>query len=356
MAEQRLRAKEASKLGSTTPEALAEAWRAIRHEHGSTEFLGYSDAAAEATVVAVLPSAVPGDFQNIDGERAPDSEELLEVFLDRTPFYAEGGGQVGDTGEITTPTGRFRVLDTTSVVDGLTRHLGYVIDGHVEAGEEADASVDADRRDAIRRNHTGTHMLHWALRQVLGDHVRQQGSLVAPDRLRFDFSHFGPLSHEEIVRIENLVNGEVLSDAPVQTDVTSREEAESEGAIAFFGEKYGERVRVVHAGHASVELCGGTHVAALGMIGPLRIVSERSIASNTRRIEAVTGTVTLEMMREADETLVAAAEVLQTTPSDVVVAAQRLLARQRVLEQELAAASSSPDATGSTRTPYGIWP
>jgi len=336
MAEQRFRAKEASKLGTATPEELAETWRAIRAEHGPTEFLGYSDVAAEAKVLAVLPSAVAADFENVDGERAPEGSDLLEVYLDRTPFYAEGGGQVGDTGEIATPTGRFRVLDTTAVVDGLTRHLGYVLDGHIEDGEEATAAIDADRRDAIRRNHTGTHMLHWALRNVLGDHVRQQGSLVAPDRLRFDFSHFGPLSHEEIRRIEDLVNTEVLGDAPVETEVTAREQAESEGAIAFFGEKYGERVRVVHAGHGSVELCGGTHVAALGMIGPLRIVSERSIASNTRRIEAVTGAVSLAMMRAAEETLEAAAEVLQTTALDVVTAAQRVVARQRVLEHELA--------------------
>jgi alanyl-tRNA synthetase len=336
MAEQRFRAKEASKLGSATPEELAEAWRSIRAEHGPTEFVGYTDVAADGKVLAVLPSAVPGDFENVDGERAPEGRELLEVFLDRTPFYAEGGGQVGDTGDITTPTGRMRVIDTTSAVDGLTRHLGYVVDGHVEVGEEASAHIDVARRDAIRRNHTGTHMLHWALRQVLGDHVRQQGSLVAADRLRFDFSHFGPLSHDEVVAIEDLVNAEVLSDSRVETQVTSRDEAESEGAIAFFGEKYGEQVRVVHAGHASVELCGGTHVAALGMIGPLRIISERSIASNTRRIEAATGKVTLAMMREAEETLTAAAEVLQTTPPEVATAAQRVLARQRSLEHELA--------------------
>jgi alanyl-tRNA synthetase len=337
MAEQRFRAKESSKLGSATPEELADAWRSIRAEHGPTEFVGYTDVAADGRVLAVLPSAVPADFENVDGERAPKGRELLEVFLDRTPFYAEGGGQVGDTGEITTPTGRMRVIDATAAVDGLTRHLGYVVDGHVEVGEEATARIDVARRDAIRRNHTGTHMLHWALRQVLGEHVRQHGSLVAADRLRFDFSHFGPLSRDEVVAIEDLVNGEVLSDARVETEVTSRDEAEAAGAIAFFGEKYGEHVRVVHAGHASVELCGGTHVSALGMIGPMRIVSERSIASNTRRIEAATGTATLAMMREAEETLTAAAEVLQTTPPEVVTAAQRVLARQRVLEHELAA-------------------
>jgi alanyl-tRNA synthetase len=337
MAEQRRRAKEASKLGATTPEELAEAWRDLRAAHGATEFLGYSDVAADANVIAVLPSAVASDFANVDGERAPAGSELLEVFLDRTPFYAEGGGQVGDTGELTTPTGRFRVLDTTSVVDGLTRHLGYVTDGHIEAGEEAAASIDEQRRDAIRRNHTGTHLLHWALREVLGDHVRQHGSLVAPDRLRFDFSHFGPLSQEEVFRVEDLVNAQVLRDGAVETEVTSKEEAESEGAIAFFGEKYGERVRVVHAGPSSVELCGGTHVAALGMIGPLRIVSERSIASNTRRIEAATGTTTLEMMRAADQVLTEAGQVLQAAPLEVALAVERALGRQRALEHEVAA-------------------
>ena len=341
MAEQRFRAKEASKLGSTTPEELARAWRAIRDEHGRTEFLGYSEVCVEARVLAVLPSAVPADFENIDGERAPKGRSLLEVFLDRTPFYAEGGGQVGDTGDITTPTGRFRVIDTTAVLDGLTRHLGYVVDGHIEQGGEATASIDSDRRDSIRRNHTGTHMLHWALRQVLGDHVRQQGSLVAPDRLRFDFSHFGPLSREEIVEIEDLVNAQVLSNPPVETDITSRDAAEAGGAIAFFGEKYGERVRVVHAGPGSVELCGGTHVGALGMIGPLRIVSERSIASNTRRIEAVTGTGTIAMMREEEQVLEHAAEVLQSAPLGVATAAERVVSRQRSLEHELATVRSA---------------
>jgi alanyl-tRNA synthetase len=337
MAQQRLRAKEASKLGGTTPDELADSWRALRTAHGPTEFLGYTDTAADGRVIAVLPSAVAGDFANVDGDRAPMGSELLEVFLDRTPFYAEGGGQVGDTGEITTPTGRFRVLDTTSVVDGLSRHLGYVVDGHIEAGEEAAAVIDVERREAIRRNHTGTHLLHSALREVLGDHVRQQGSLVAADRLRFDFSHFGSLSQEEIFRIEDLVNHEVLRDRPVETEVTSREEAESEGAIAFFGEKYGERVRVVHAGTNSVELCGGTHVSALGMIGPLHIISERSIASNTRRIEAATGTTTLELMRATDQVLTGAGHVLQAAPLEVAAAAERVLARQRALEHELAA-------------------
>ena len=197
---QRERAREAGRAVASGAEDVAAAWSEIRSTYGPTEFLGYDEAALEARVLDVLPSSVDRSFANIDGERAPEGGELLEVFLDRTPFYAEGGGQVGDTGSITTATGRFRVLDTTSVVEGLTRHLGYILEGSIEVGQEAAAAIDVERRASIRRNHTGTHLLHWALRQVLGDHVRQQGSLVAPDRLRFDFSHFGPMSEDEIAR------------------------------------------------------------------------------------------------------------------------------------------------------------
>ncbi len=333
---QRQRAREGSKAGVITPDEVASRWREIKARGGATKFLGYEQTTADGVVIDALPSAVDAAFENVDGERAPEGAELVEVFLDQTPFYAEGGGQVGDTGTITTPTGLVRVLDTTAVIEGLTRHLGYVVDGTIEAGSEARAEVDSTRRDAIRRNHTGTHLLHWALRSVLGDHVRQQGSLVAPDRLRFDFSHFGPLSPDEIVEIEDLVNSRVIADEPVETALSAREEAEAAGAIAFFGEKYGDRVRVVHAGHDSVELCGGTHVGALGMIGPIRIVSEGSIGANTRRVEAVTGAVSLAHIREADRTLLAAAELLRAQPDEVPAAVSRLVSRQRALEDELA--------------------
>jgi alanyl-tRNA synthetase len=302
---------------------------------GPTQFLGYQEAEVESRVLAVVPSSVEKSFANVDGEQAPAAAELIEVFLDRTPFYAEGGGQVGDTGTITTSTGRVRVLDATSVVEGLTRHLGYLVEGSIEAGQEADTAIDYDRRESIRRNHTGTHLLHWALRQVLGDHVRQQGSLVAPDRLRFDFSHFGPMSEEEIGRVEDLVNSEVLRNEPVRIRETTREQAESEGAMAFFGEKYGDIVRVVEAGHYSVELCGGTHVSSLGTIGPLQVVSEASIGSNTRRIEAVTGKASLARFRLFGRTVEEAAQRLRTQPSDLASALDRLLASQRVLEEEL---------------------
>jgi len=335
MAEQRRRAREGAKAAAVTPEEVAARWRELRERHGATVFLGYEETAADATVLAVFESAVAEGFANVDGERAPGGSPLLEVFLDRTPFYAEGGGQVGDTGTLTTATGELRVLDTAEVVDGLSRHLGYLLDGSLEPGQEARAEIDVERRDAIRRNHTGTHLLHWALRRVLGDHVRQQGSLVAPDRLRFDFSHFGALSADELAAIEDLVNNRVLGDAPVTTEVTTKSEAEKAGAIAFFGEKYGEQVRMVHAGDESVELCGGTHVRALGMIGPLHIVSESSIGANTRRIEALTGTATLERYRDTDRTLGEAAEVLKATPGEVPQALGRLAARARDLEDDL---------------------
>ena len=335
MDEQRRRAREAGRAGALTADEVAAAWSEIRSEFGPTEFLGYNETAVEARVLAALPSSVDRSFANVDGEQAPEGVGLIEVFLDRTPFYAEGGGQVGDTGTITTATGQVRVLDTTSVVEGLTRHLGYLVAGTVEAGQEAAAAIDRERREAIRRNHTGTHLLHWALRQVLGDHVRQQGSLVAPDRLRFDFSHFGPMSQEEIARVEDLVNAEVLRNEPVHVYETTRQEAERTGAMAFFGDKYGDVVRVVEAGHDSVELCGGTHVSALGTIGPLQVVSEASIGSNTRRIEAVTGEASLARFRLFERTVEEASERLRTQPSDLPSAVDRLLASQHSLEEQL---------------------
>ena len=338
MQAQRRRAREAGRAGvagASQAEEVAAIWSEIRFEFGPTQFLGYQQPEAEARVLAVVASSVPQDFSNIDGEKAPEGVDLVEVFLDRTPFYAEGGGQVGDSGLITTASGRVRVLDATSVVEGLTRHLGYVMEGTLEAGQEVVAAIDRERRESIRRNHTATHLLHWALRRVLGEHVRQQGSLVAPDRLRFDFSHFGPMTEEEIARVEDLVNHEVLANEPVRTYETTRKEAEGAGAMAFFGEKYGEVVRVVEAGHDSVELCGGTHVSALGTIGPLQVVSEASIGSNTRRIEAVTGAASLARLRFFEQTLEETAQKLRSQPADLPSAVDRLLASQRTLEDQL---------------------
>jgi alanyl-tRNA synthetase len=290
-------------------------YREILEQFGPTKFTGYEGVEAEGRVVAV--------FGN-------------EIFLDTTPFYAEAGGQVGDTGLITTATGRARVTDTTLALPGLHRHVAE-IEGVISPGQEARALVDAERREAIRRNHTGTHLLHWALREVLGPHVKQQGSLVAPDRLRFDFTHYAQVSRAELDRVEDLVNSQVLADLAVTTELLPRKEAEAKGAIAFFGDKYGEVVRVVHAGPHSVELCGGTHVERLGMVGPLEVVSESSIGANIRRVEALTGFATLERLRANESRLAHAAGLLNVAPEELAGAIERRLAELREAQESLRA-------------------
>ena len=327
MERQRTQARAAARAGRAT--AGDEAYRSVLDTEGTTTFVGQSpDAyAAPARVVAVL----------VDND--PERAGQVEVFLDRTPFYAESGGQMGDIGTIVTETGTALVYDTVSALPGLTSHRATV-SGELFAGQDALATIDGPRRDALRRNHTGTHLLHAALRTVLGDQVRQQGSLVAPDRLRFDFSHHGGVAPEELAEVTALANADVLTDSPVTVEETSKAEAEAMGALAFFGDKYGERVRVVRAGPHSVELCGGTHVGALGMIGPITIVSEASIGSNTRRIEAVTGTGALERMAARERLLSEAAALLRTDPEHVHEAIERLQERQKAVEKSLEQAQS----------------
>jgi alanyl-tRNA synthetase len=334
MDEQRARARRATRATGGEGD-LAEAARAVLGEFGPSEFVGYQLEATEARVLAVHEHEGALEFVNTDGEGLPPAAVLADIFLDRTPFYAEGGGQVGDTGRIEGQTGSFRVLDTRVATEGLTRHTGYFLSGTLEAGAEVHAEIDAARRQAIRRNHTATHLLHAALRKVLGEHVKQQGSLVAPDRLRFDFSHYGAPSEAELEEVTALVNAEVLADEPVRTYETSRQAAEESGAIAFFGEKYGEVVRVVETGGVSVELCGGTHVRATGMLGPIRIVSESSVGANTRRIEATSGLRSLEEFWREETVLHEVAGSLHTTPAELPDALARLLERERALEEEL---------------------
>jgi len=216
----------------------------------------------------------------------------------------------------------------------LVRHVVGAREGGIYPGQVAEAVVDLGRRDALRRNHTGTHLLHWALRRVLGDHVRQQGSLVAPDRLRFDFSHYDSITGEQLAEIEDLVAGEVLANHPVRTYETSKSHAEEVGALAFFGDKYGDVVRVVEAG-PSVELCGGTHVRQTGDIGSVRVVAEGSIGSNIRRIEAITGFDTVVRLRETEGRLRQAADLLNVGVDEVVEGIERRLAQLRSLESEL---------------------
>ena len=219
------------------------------------------------------------------------------VVLDKTPFYAEAGGQVGDTGAITNENGTLVIGNTTAMPSGHYLHAIEQINGAIKTGDVVTAMIDSKRRLEIQRHHTGTHLLHWALRTVLGDHVKQQGSWVGPERLRFDFSHFASLTKEEIEQIEDLVNKEVFSGSSVEIVETTMKDAKELGALAFFGDKYGDDVRVLKAGEHSVELCGGTHVHNLSDIGPIKILSEGSIGSNIRRIEAISGTGTIGLIR-----------------------------------------------------------
>lgn len=314
--------------------ARTEQYRALMEQFGTTSFVGYEDDVATARILAVLPGADPAT-----GGEARSGE--VEVFLDTTPFYAEGGGQVGDTGTIEGPGLAMVVLDTTAPLPGLHRHRAVIKEGDAVLGATVTARIDGARREAIKRNHTGTHLLHWALREVLGSHVRQHGSLVAPERLRFDFSHHSAPTPAELAEVEDLVNAVVLASEEVKTESTTKAEAEERGAIAFFGDRYGETVRMVAAGSASLELCGGTHVASTGMIGPLRIVSESSIGSNTRRIEAVTGEASLARWRKETEILAKAAGLVQAPADELLERIEDLRESLRQARDELKTARSS---------------
>jgi alanyl-tRNA synthetase len=318
MRQQRERARAARRSGALD-ESTTSRYREILELGGTTEFTGRQEYESKARVLAVVPGA----------------DDTVEVFLDRSPFYAESGGQVGDTGSITTATGSVEVLDTTAALPGLTRHVGRVVDGTLSEGQEATASIDGERRDAIRRNHTATHLLHWALREVLGEHVKQQGSLVGPDYLRFDFSHHEAMTPEQIAAVEDLANGAVLDNDPVRHYETTKEEALARGAIAFFGDKYGDVVRVLEAGPSSTELCGGTHVGATGDIGPVKVTSESSIGANLRRIFATTGTGTLARVREEERQLASLASLLGVGSDELVEGVEKLRAELKALRDEV---------------------
>ena len=302
------------------------AYKELADQFGPTEFTGYGEVESSGRVLAV-----EGD----------------EVFLDRTPFYAESGGQVGDTGLIRTETGVARVLDTTLALPGLHRHRIEMVEGHLQPAQEAEATVDVERRGNIRRNHTATHLLHWAFRTLLGEHVKQHGSLVAPDRLRFDFSHFSQVAADELAEVERLANAEVLANDPVRVYETTQDEARRAGAVALFGEKYGDIVRVVEAGHHSVELCGGTHVPALGTVGPIKLLGEASIGSNLRRVEALTGTGSLDHIRAGEQTIAAVARTLRVSPGEVLDAVERMASDYKALRDELADARKQQAVGGA---------
>ena len=320
MKAQRQRAK-AGRKGTATDDDRLDVYREIVEQFGITEFLGYTDDTTESRLLAVVP--------NVDG--------TVELFLDRTPFYAESGGQVGDTGSITSSDGvRAEVIDTTFALPGLRRHTARIVAGTLQAGSTVNAAIDVGRRAAIRRNHTGTHVLHYALRKVLGEHVKQAGSLVAPERLRFDFSHYDAVTDAEIAEIERIANAETLANAPARAFETTKDEATALGAIAFFGDKYGEIVRVLEVGN-SIELCGGTHVRAAGDIGLIKIVSESSIGSNLRRIEAVTGENSVRLLQRDEKLLGEAARLVGSNAEELVTGVQRRLDEIKSLHDEIKA-------------------
>ncbi|MFM8267770.1 MAG: alanine--tRNA ligase [Ilumatobacteraceae bacterium] len=323
MEAQRERAK-AARRGASGDDDRVDDYRELVEQFGTTEFVGYTADEATGRVLAVLPGAEEG---------------TVEVFLNRTPFYAEAGGQVGDTGMLRGDTGVGEVLDTTFALPGLRRHVVRIVDGELVAGSSVVATIDAVRRASIRRNHTGTHVLHYALRKVLGEHVKQAGSLVGPDRLRFDFSHYAAVTDDELRQIEEVANAEVLANSPARIFETTKDEATALGAIAFFGDKYGDIVRVLEVGN-SIELCGGTHVRAAGDIGAIKVVAESSIGSNLSRIEATTGEHTVRLLQRESAQVAEVARLVGATADDVVSGVRRRLDEIRGLQDELKALRS----------------
>ncbi|MFO0746873.1 MAG: alanine--tRNA ligase [Myxococcota bacterium] len=330
MEAQRARARAASKFGLTDKSA----YQALVDEGVSgTTFVGYEKDSEDAKVLALL----------VEGVRVPRAAagQNVEVVVDRTPFYAESGGQVGDTGTLVVlgeGGAKVRIEDTLKPHGDVVVHLAKVEEGTLEEGAMVKLAIDVAARADTRKNHSATHLMHDALRKVLGGHVRQRGSLVAPHRLRFDFSHTGPMTDQEITQVELLVNERVVENEPVQTDVLGYDAAMAKGAIAFFEEKYGDVVRVLSVGSQSVELCGGTHVSRTGDIGLFKIISEGPISAGVRRVEAVTGMDAVRFALQRDGQVRAAADLLRVPADQVVARLDKLLDERKQLENDLATA------------------
>lgn len=344
MEQQRERARAASKFGID--------YNAGLQLDGRTEFTGYEHIDGHETIRTVIV-----DGQEVTAQAGDDAVVVLE----RTPFYAESGGQVGDTGLLTWSGGRFQVSDTRKEGNHHL-HIGTVIEGELFSGLEVDARIDHARRQATALNHSATHLLHAALRNVLGEHVTQKGSLVDPDKLRFDFSHFEALTPDQLHEIERQVNEQIRANTPVATELTDMEQAQEKGAMALFGEKYGDTVRVLSMGvdNYSVELCGGTHVSRTGDIGLLRITSESGISSGVRRIEAVTGQGALAWFDETERALRTVAKLVRGTRDSAVDKVQATVDRNRQLEKEVdqlkqkLASSAGTDLIGSAIDVNGL--
>ncbi|MBA6408927.1 alanine--tRNA ligase [Pseudoalteromonas sp. 5Ae-yellow] len=318
MAVQRKTAQQAGKFGADYNDQL----KSDKH----TDFKGYDSTHHSATVVEIFAGG--------------EAVQLLEdgqqgiVVLDRTPFYAESGGQTGDTGTITVAGGEFNVTNTTKLGNAFAHH--GTVQGRIGVNDKVDATIDDTRRDSIKKNHTATHILHEALRQLLGDHVGQKGSLVQPDRLRFDFSHFEAVTKDELREIERVVNDEIRRNFALNTELMAIDDAKAKGAMALFGEKYDDEVRVVTIGDYSIELCGGTHVKRAGDIGLFKIVSESGIAAGVRRIEAVTGADAVAYVSEQEQQLSDVAALVKGDSASVLEKVTALLEKSKSLEKQIA--------------------
>ena len=326
MDDQKAKGREGSKLKGET--AVGELWKHLADEHGATRFTGYTELHGTGRVLALVRR--DGDELSSVHRLAPGDHGV--VVLDQTPFYGESGGQVGDTGTL----GGAEVTDTTKA-SGLHLHHVTVDDTALAVGDEVDGHVESRARDASRRNHTATHLLHAALRNLLGEHVTQKGSLVGPDRLRFDFSHHQPVTRDELDAIEDQVNREILANKALETSLDDLASAMAKGAMALFGEKYDDEVRVVTVPGYSVELCGGTHVHRTGDIGLFKILSESGVAAGVRRLEAQTGFGAMAVVREQAQTLAAAAKALKAPADQLVSAVAKLQEERKAVERELAA-------------------
>ena len=327
MDDQRRRAKEARRELDTDLRRL-ESYRDLSSRHGRTTFVGYETTTAEGRILGLLA----------DGEElaAAGEGDQVELILDRTPFYAEGGGQVGDTGLVRTGDGAvLQVTDTRPGLEGFYVHSARVVSGQPRVGDQVHAEIDADRRAAVARSHTATHTLHWALRDQLGEHARQQGSLVDAGRLRFDFAHFQQVPAERLAEIEAAVNRQLLADPDVIVWHGSLADAEAAGALSLFGERYGSVVRVVEVGDFSRELCGGTHVGHGSQVGPVHVLGEASIGANLRRIEALTGLEALHYVDRERQLLAEVAALLKTRPEDAPEQLRRRLEALANAQREL---------------------
>ena len=326
MEEQRSQSKKSWKGGSLA--VMSAGVKKLVDNGHKTSFVGYKTHRANSTLKGLLDNA----GEEID---KVGKGKLVSIFCPETPFYAEAGGQIGDQGEISGPDGKAKVMDTIVVADGIILHEAEITEGSISLNDKVTLKVMEGRRQRIACNHSATHILHAAMKSVLGDHIKQSGSLVTPERLRFDFTHFSPISQEELIKIEKLANEEVRANSPLDTEMLEKEEAIQSGAVALFGEKYGDKVRVVSIGNFSKELCGGTHVSATGEIGLIKITAETSIAAGVRRIEAVTGPEAINIFQSREVQLAELANLLKVPTENLDAKVEKLLSAQKELEKEV---------------------